>query len=97
MNYHYLNEDLIFGEDTDVIESEQYLGRDFWNDLDNMKEAFSFRPDGLTPVASIPEGLVNKWIREGFDFWNAPAKEIIQKLRIDQYDAFVIPQTKNPF
>lgn len=77
-----------------VITSEQYLGRDFWNDLENAKEAFKFRLDGLTPVASIPEGLVNKWLREGFDFWNATANEINRKLRLDGYDGFIISGDK---
>ncbi len=89
-------EGLIFGEgdDQDVIASEQVIGQDFWDDLDQAKEDFAFRLNGLTPVASIPEGLVNKWIREGFDFDNAPANEIIAKLRSENYDAFVISGDK---
>lgn len=75
---------------SDAIISTQELGRDFWDDLEEAKEHFSFRLNGLTPVASIPEALVNKWLREGFDFWNAPAKEIVKKLKIDQFDKFVI-------
>lgn len=75
---------------SDVIVSEQILGQDFWDDLEQAKEDFQFRLNGLTPVASIPEALVNKWIREGFDVWSAPANEIIRKLRCDGYDAFVI-------
>ena len=77
-----------------VITSEQHLGRDFWDDLENAKEAFQFRLDGLTPVASIPETLVNKWLREGFDFWNSPANEINRKLRLDGYDGFIISGDK---
>lgn len=87
-----VREELILGQgdDPDVITTEQRLGDDFWDDLKQAKEDFQFRLNGLTPVASIPEALVNKWLREGFDVWNAPANEIIRKLRIDGYDAFVI-------
>lgn len=89
-------EDLVLdATDTeDAITSYQHLGRDFYDDLDNAKEAFSFRLNGLTPVASIPESLVNKWIREGFDFYNAPANEIIRKLKMENYDNFVISGDK---
>lgn len=91
-----VREELILGQgdDPDVITTEQYLGQDFWEDLKQAKEDFSYRLNGLTPVASIPEALVNKWLREGFDVWNAPANEIIRKLRIDGYDAFVISGDK---
>jgi hypothetical protein len=81
-------------DNSDVITSYQHLGRDFYEDLENAKEAFAFRLNGLTPVATIPEALANKWIREGFDFWSAPANEIIRKLRIDQYDNFIISGDK---
>lgn len=73
-----------------VITTEQTLGRDFWQNIECAKEAFRFRLDGLTPVASVPEALANKWLREGFDIWSAPANEILRKLRIDGYDNFII-------
>ncbi|MBD3754228.1 MAG: hypothetical protein IE937_01135 [Gammaproteobacteria bacterium] len=85
------NENLILNDEYgDVITTEQTLGDDFWQDLKDAKEEFHFRLNGLTSVASIPEALVNKWMREGFDFWNAPANEIIRKLKSEEYDAFVI-------
>lgn len=90
------HEDLILDatENSDAIVSEQILGKDFWDDLEDAKEHFQFRLNGLTPVASIPEALANKWIREGFDIWSAPAKEIIRKLKIEGYDTFVISGNK---
>ena len=94
MQDYNVREELILGEHSDVITTEQYLGQDFWDDLSDAKENFHFRLNGLTPVASIPEALANKWLREGFDVWNAPANEIIRKLRIDGYDAFVISGDK---
>ena len=89
-------EDLILTskDESDVITSYQELTENFYDDLEEAKENFHLRLNGLTPVASIPETLVNKWIREGFDFWNAPAKEIIRKLKIDQYETFIIAGDK---
>ena len=91
-----VREDLLLGQgtDQDIITSEQFIGDDFFEDLKEAKENFHMRLNGLTPVASIPEAVVNKWIREGFDVWTAPASEIIKKLRIDGYDTCVISGDK---
>lgn len=83
-------EDVILRPDGAVITSEQELTPYFWADLEDAKQDFRIRLDGYTKVADIPETLVNKWIREGFDFWSAPANEIIRKLKLESYDAFVI-------
>jgi hypothetical protein len=81
-------------DDHDAIVSSQPLGKDFWDDLANQQEAFKFRLNGLTPVASIPEALVNKWLREGFDFNHAPANEITKRLRLEGYEKFIISGDK---
>lgn len=88
-------EDILFDDKGQaIITTEQELGADFWAHLQDAKDEFRFRHEGLTPVASIPEAVVNKWLREGFDFYQAPANEIIKKLRLDGYDAFIISGDK---
>lgn len=97
MQLYAAQEELILGkgrDDQDVITTSQFLSPDFWDDLNEAKENFQMRLNGLTPVASIPEALVNKWIREGFDFYKAPANEIIRKLRLEAYDDFIISGDK---
>jgi hypothetical protein len=91
-NEYAAREDIIFDATGghDAIVSEQYLGNDFWDDLADAKEQFQFRLNGLTPVASIPEAVANKWLREGFDLWSAPANEITRKLRLENMDKFII-------
>ena len=76
------------------VETEQHLGKDFWSDLDQAKENFKMRLDGYTPVASIPAATVDRWIREGFDFWAAPAKDILAKLRLDEMPKLIISGDK---
>ena len=95
-NHIGATENIVFDADDkhDAITSHQTLGKDFFDDLDNAKEAFQFRHNGLTAVASIPEALANKWIREGFDFWDAPANEITKKLRLEGYSNFIISGDK---
>ncbi len=95
-NEHSAHEALILDatDHEDAIISVQTLGKDFYDDLANFKESFKFRLDGYTPVASIPETVVNKWLREGFDFYSAPANEINRKLRLDGYENFIISGDK---
>jgi phosphoserine phosphatase len=91
MNEHRAIENLILQDGgQDVITSTQVLNDEFYDDLQDMKDNFKFRLDGYTPVASIPETIVNHWIREGFDFYSAPANEILAKLRSENFDVFIV-------
>lgn len=84
-------EDLILQEDgSGVITTEQHLGKDFWTNLKESKDNFKIRLDGMTHVASIPESVINIWIRQGFDVWSAPANEILKKLRMGDMEAFIV-------
>lgn len=90
---HQVQEDYHFNEDGSVVfETNQHIGQDYWDQLKQQQENFSFRFNGLTPVASIPEGVVNRWLREGFDFWSASAREIQDKLRKDQLEKMMVTQ-----
>ncbi len=40
-------------------------------------------------VASIPQALVDKWIKDGFDFWNETNAKIVAKLKYEGLDYFV--------
>lgn len=90
MKFLTANETYTTIDDKLLIQNEQELPDDFFNDLKEAKADFKMRLDGYTPVADIPQALVDKWIREGFDFWKAPAQEIINKLRKEEYSAFVV-------
>jgi hypothetical protein len=41
-------------------------------------------------IASIPVEIVEKWQREGFDFYNESAKKIVAKLKNENLDAFLV-------
>jgi hypothetical protein len=77
-----------------AVETEQALEHDFWDDLEEAKENFRMRLDGYTPVASIPAATVDRWIREGFDFYAAPAKEILARLRRDEMTKLIVSGDK---
>jgi hypothetical protein len=40
-------------------------------------------------VASIPVCVVEKWISEGFDFWNESNAKIVAKLKADGLEYFM--------
>jgi hypothetical protein len=85
---HGPQEEFTVVDGQNVITSDQIIGKDIYDELDQAKSNFKINVDGYTPVATIPEGLVNKWIREGFDFWSAPANEIKRKLALEDMSVF---------
>lgn len=81
-----------FDENTDglVIQKSQNITQEY---LDSLKEArfeSKNRPTGeYMRVASIPVVVIEKWMREGFDFYNEPASKIVAKLKAEHLDAFL--------
>lgn len=74
-----------------VIERYQEIPKQF---LDNLKrkreESKSVRERDYMHVASIPVEVVEKWQREGFDFYNESARKIVAKLKEENLDAFLV-------
>jgi hypothetical protein len=81
-----------FDENTDglIIKTSQFIPDDFLQDLKQERFESKHRKSGeYMRVASIPVAVVDKWKREGFDFDNAPIKEIVNKLKMEGLDAFL--------
>lgn len=61
--------------------------------LDSLKaerfESMNVRESQHQRVASIPQVLVDKWIRDGFDFWNETNAKIVAKLKNEGLEYFV--------
>lgn len=74
-----------------VIQRFQEIPKQF---LDNLKrkreESSSVREKEYMHIASIPVEIVEKWQREGFDFYNESAKKIVAKLKNENLDAFLV-------
>ncbi len=74
-----------------VIERYQEIPKAF---LDNLKrkreESKAVREKEYMHIASIPVEVVEKWQREGFDFYNESAKKIVAKLKSENLDAFLV-------
>lgn len=88
----FIDQDVAFGENSEglIIERYQEIPQSFIDELKAEKASSSSVREGeYMRAASIPVVVVEKWVREGFDFWNASAKEILAKLRAEHLDDFI--------
>ena len=88
----FIDQNVAFDENSEglVIERYQEIPQSFIDNLRAEKAASTSVREGETMrVASIPVVVVEKWMREGFDFTNATAKQIVAKLRQENLDYFI--------
>ncbi len=88
----FIDQNVAFDENSEglVIERYQEIPQSFIDGLKAEKAASSSVREGETMrVASIPVIVVEKWMREGFDFYNATAAQILSRLRTENLDAFI--------
>lgn len=73
-----------------ILKTSQAIPDSFLKDLREERfESKHRRANDYHRVASIPVVVVDKWIREGYDFHNASVKEILIKLRSENLEAFI--------
>lgn len=78
-----------------VVERYQDIPQEFLDQLaEDRKESSTSRMKDFHKVASIPEVLVQKWLREGFDIYQADVKEILAKLRAESLDYFIATERR---
>ena len=84
-------ERLHYDQDGLTVVSEQNLGKlveEIRRDRAN-NEAHRLANRDYVSVARIPQVIVDKWIADGFDFYKATAKQITEKLRVENLQAFL--------
>lgn len=73
-----------------VIKNEQYIPDEFVSTLKRDKIDTLHTPEGeFMKVCSIPTGVVEKWLTEGFDINHEHIKAIISRLNKEHLDAFI--------
>ena len=45
-------------------------------------------------IASIPTVVAEKWLREGFDLWEATGEQIVRKLQTEDMGAFMATEKR---
>ena len=89
----FYDSDYKIDENTDglVIQRYQEIPKQFLDNLKAKRESSKdVREKEYMHVASIPVEIVEKWVREGFDFYNESAKNIVAKLKNENLDAFLV-------
>lgn len=73
----------------------QAISQSFLDDLKDSRNESSNRPMGeFHRVASIPTAVVEKWLREGFNIWEASGPEIVKRLKAENLDAFMATEKR---
>lgn len=85
-----ISHSLTANTDGHIIERSQDIPAAFLRNLHDKRNASSsVRESEMMHVASIPVVLVEKWIAEGFPFYQATAKEIVAKLKAESLEYFL--------
>tara|TARA_R110000796_G_scaffold23928_1_gene68432 strand:- start:170 stop:499 length:330 start_codon:yes stop_codon:yes gene_type:complete len=60
----------------------QNIPQAFLDDLKDARNESTSKPTGeFHRIASIPTVIAEKWLREGFDLWEADGREIVKRLK----------------
>lgn len=82
--------DFIEDDDKLVLHHSQNISKSFLDDLTDSRNHTSGVPSGeFLRVASIPTIVVEKWMREGFNIWEASGKEIVKRLKDEDLGGFM--------
>lgn len=88
--YNDIRRSLSENTDGHIIERVQDIPDEFLSRLAATRnESASVREGESQHVASIPVCVVEKWISEGFDFWNESNAKIVAKLKADGLEYFL--------
>lgn len=89
-NIHDLKVDFDENQDGLIIQKSQNITQEYLDSLKEHRFESKRRPSGdYLRVASIPVVVIEKWMREGFDFYNEPASKIVAKLKADGLDGLL--------
>jgi hypothetical protein len=88
---HILDATMDFGENAEglFLKTTQEIDHDLLDCLKEKRMASRERTGELMHVASVPVVLVEKWLREGFNIYQAPAREIVARLQREDLGAFL--------
>lgn len=85
-----VNTDFSQQGDSVVRKHTQHISQAFLDDLKDSRNASKDQREGeFMRVASIPTVVVEKWLREGFNVWEATGQEIVKRLKAENLDAFL--------
>lgn len=73
-----------------LIKYEQEIPEEFLTSLRKERDDSLSTPAGeFHRVASIPVAVVEKWLRQGFNVYEAPIQDTMARLRLEGLDGFL--------
>lgn len=82
--------DYLFQAGDFVRKHTQNISQAFLDDLkDARNESTGQKMGEFHRVASIPTAVVEKWLREGFNIWEASGPEIVKRLKAEDLQMFM--------
>lgn len=89
------NTDFIQESDALVRKHTQNITQAFLDDLKDARNESTSKPMGeFHKVASIPTVVAEKWLREGFNMWEATGQEIIKRLQSEDLGMFMATEKR---
>jgi hypothetical protein len=90
-----VNTDFIQQGNDVVRKHTQEISKAFLDDLKDSRNASKDqRESEFMRVASIPTVVVEQWLREGFNIWEATGPEIVKRLRDQNLDGFMATEKR---
>jgi|TARA_R110000822_G_scaffold74537_3_gene179073 hypothetical protein len=84
------NTDFIMDAGSLVRKHTQTISQAFLDDLQVARNESTSKPAGeFHRIASIPTVIAERWLREGFDLWEATGEQIVRKLHSEDMSAFM--------
>ena len=78
-----------------VRKHTQTISQAFLDDLKDARNDSNSKPAGeFHRIASIPTVIAEKWLREGFDLWEATGEQIVRKLKTEDMGAFMATEKR---
>lgn len=77
-----------------VVRRDQEITSEFLDELKDHRMASKDRSKDFHRVASIPVAVVEHWLRNGFDIYQADLKDIIKRLHDEDLTAFLATEKR---
>ena len=89
------NTDFIMDAGSLVRKHTQTISQAFLDDLKDARNDSTSKPMGeFHRIASIPTVVAEKWLREGFDLWEATGEQIVRKLQTEDMGDFMATEKR---
>jgi hypothetical protein len=85
-----VNANLVEGVGDLAIHRSQEIPDDFLQHLKALRSGSDAPAGEMHHAVSVPVAVHEVWLRQGFDMFHAPAREIIARLRREGLDDFIV-------